>query len=282
MISRARTIAASLLCLAAALSRPPALTAGEKERDSRPPLVRDVAMDQKLDEQIPLDLEFLDEAGRRVRLGEYFGRRPVVLTLVYYECPMLCTQVLNGLVSSLDVLSFEPGREFELVTVSFDAREGARLAAAKKEVYLRRYKRAGAAQAWHFLTGDEVSIRKLAEAVGFRFAFDPEKNQFAHASGIILITPQGRVSRYFYGIEYAPKDLRLGLVEAADNRIGSPVDQLLLYCYEYDPVKGKYGAVVMSFVRLGGALTVAGLLALIVILRRRDGGRAAAGPGRSS
>ncbi len=242
--------------------------------DTRPPLVRNVRFDQKLNEQVPLNLVFRDEAGQSVALRDYFDGRPVILALVYYDCPMLCSQVLNGLASSLDVLPFDAGKEFTVITVSFDPRETPALAAAKKETYMRRYKRAGAAAGWRFLTGDPASIAGLAQAVGFRYTYDAEKNQYAHASGVMVLTPQGKLARYFYGIEYAPRDVRLALVEASAGRIGSPVDQLLLYCYEYDPVTGKYGAIVMRFVRLGGVVTVAGLLSLMWLLRRRDAGRA--------
>ena len=242
--------------------------------DTRPPMLRNVGFDQKLNEQVPLELVFRDENGRSAALREYFDGRPVILSLVYYDCPMLCSQVLNGLASSLDVLPFNAGKEFNVITVSFDPRETTALAAAKKKTYMRRYKRPGAAEGWHFLTGDPVSITRLAQAVGFRYAYDAEKNQYAHASGVMVLTPQGKLARYFYGIEYAPRDVRLALVEASANRIGSPVDQLLLYCYQYDPATGKYGAIVMRFVRLGGVVTVAGLLSLMWLLRRRDAGRA--------
>jgi protein SCO1/2 len=249
--------------------------------DTRPPLIRSVSIDQRLGGQVPLDLVFHDEAGQRVTLGNYFQGKPVVLSLVYYGCPMLCSQVLNGLTSSLGVLSFDAGREFEVVTVSFDPRETPSQAAAKKETVMLRYKRPGASKGWHFLTGDQNSIASLAQSVGFRYAYDTDKNQYAHASGIMVLTPKGKLARYFYGIDYAPRDVRLGLIEAAENRIGSPVDKLLLYCYHYDPATGKYGAVVMNVVRLGGALTLFGLVALILLLKRRDAGpaRRAAGGG---
>jgi protein SCO1 len=222
-----------------------------------------------LNERVPLDLVFRDETGKAVRLGDYFGHRPVILNLVYFECPMLCTQVLNGLVSSLKVLSFSVNREFDIVTVSFNPQEGSPLAAAKKESYLNRYGRSGAAGGWHFLTGHEESIQALTRAVGFRYAFDSQTRQYAHASGIMLLTPQGRVSRYFYGIEYSPRDLRLGLVEASAGKIGNVTDQLLLFCYHYDPREGKYSAIILNFIRLGGALTLLALgLGWFFFLRR--------------
>ena len=242
--------------------------------DTRPPLLRDVSIDQRLGEQVPLDLVFRDEGGQRVALRDYFRGKPVILSLVYYACPMLCSQVLSGLASSLDILSFDAGKEFVVVTVSFDPRNTPAQAAEKKEIALRRYRRPGAAGGWHFLTGDKNAIDALTQSVGFRYAYDAEKDQFAHASGIVLVTPKGRLARYFYGIEYAPRDVRLGLIEAADNKIGSAVDKLLLYCYRYDPATGKYGAAVMNMVRLGGALTIIGLAALIIMLKRRDAGSA--------
>ena len=232
-------------------------------------VLKKVGIEQKLNSQIPLDLSFRDEAGREVRLGEYFrSGRPVVLTLVYYECPMLCNQVLNGTVGALQALSFTPGREFEVVTVSFDPREGPELAAKKKETYLKRFGREGAGEGWHFLTGDKASIDALAQSVGFRYVWDEQSQQFAHASAIMVATPEGRLSHYFYGIEYSPKDLRLALVEASEGRIGSPVDELILYCYHYDPATGKF-APVMAVLRVAGVLTVFGVVALILLLVRR-------------
>ncbi len=237
-----------------------------------PKALREVGIDQKLNEQLPLDLVFRNEKGETVKLGDYFGKKPVLLSLVYYQCPMLCNQVLNGMVTAFKVLSFKAGEEFDVVTVSFDPRETPALAAAKKKTYvdyLPEAKRADAANGWHFLTGDEASIKRLTDAVGFRYHFDEATDQFAHASAIYVSTPQGKLARYFYGIEYSPKDLRLGLVEASENKIGSRVDQLLLYCYHYDPATGKYGAVVMNMVRLGGIGTLIAMVALFFIMRRR-------------
>ena len=238
-----------------------------------PKAVTGVGIDQKLNEQLPLDLVFKDENGGDVKLGDYFGKKPVVLSLVYYQCPMLCNQVLNGMVTAFKVMTFQPGQEFEVVTVSFDPRENATLAAAKKNTYvnyLPEARRAGAARGWHFLTGDEASIKRLTDAVGFRYHFDQPTNQFVHASAIYVTTPQGKLARYFYGIEYAPRDLRLGLIEAADNKIGSPVDQLLLYCFHYDPATGKYGAVVMKMMRVGGIVTLVAMAAMFLLFRRRE------------
>lgn len=238
-----------------------------------PAPLRQVGIEQKLNNQVPLDLVFTDEQGQEVRLGQYFGKKPVVLSLVYYDCPMLCTQVLNGLTGSLKALKFDVGREFEVVTVSFDPREKSDLAKQKKDAYLARYGRETAAGGWHFLTGSEASIAALTGAVGFNFAWDEETKQFAHASGIMILTPEGKISRYFYGIEYAPRDMQLGLVEASNNKIGSPVDQILLYCFHYDPQTGKYGFAIMNTIRVLGFATFFGLALLIFFLKRREAGR---------
>lgn len=235
-----------------------------------PPVLREVGFDQRLNERVPLDITLRDEQGRTVTLGEFFGARPVVLTLVYYECPMLCTQVLGSLAGALTTLTLEPGRDFEIVTVSFNPAETPALAAAKKADYLERYRRPGAEKAWHFLTGDEASIGRLTGAVGFRYVYDQDVRQYAHPSGITVLTPDGRLSHYLYGIEYGPRDLRLALVDASAGRIGTAVDQLLLYCYHYNPATGRFGFVVMTVVRVAGAATVACLAAFIVLARRRE------------
>jgi protein SCO1/2 len=238
-----------------------------------PKALNGVGIDQKLNEQLPLDLVLKNENGESVKLSEYFGKKPVVLSLVYYQCPMLCNQVLNGMVTAFRVMSFAPGKEFDVVTISFDPRETPALAAAKKKTYvdyLPDDKRASAGAGWHFLTADEASIARITSAVGFRYHWDETTSQFAHASAIYVATPQGKLARYFYGIEYAPRDLRLGLIEAAENRIGSPVDQLLLYCYHYDPATGKYGAAVMNMMRVGGVVTLIALAVLLLALRRRS------------
>lgn len=261
----ARGLAAILLlalCSTAALGQ-----------DNRPPELRDVGIDQRLDDQAPLDLEFRDEDGRQVRLATYFGSRPVILVLAYYECPMLCTLVLNGLTSALRVLSFDIGKQFEVVTVSIDPQETPALAMAKKEAHLKQYARSGAGDGWHFLTGEQSSIARLADAVGFRYRYDPATGQFAHAAAIMVLTPKGKIARYFYGVEFAPRDLRLGLIEAAEERIGSPVDQVLLYCFHYDPATGKYGAMTMNLLRLGGVITVLALGLFMVVMWRRDAAR---------
>jgi protein SCO1/2 len=237
-----------------------------------PPALRDVRIEQKLDQQLPLDLFFRDESGQQVKLGNYFGRNPVVLALVYYDCPMLCTQVLNGMVTSFRVLPFQIGKEFDVVTISFDPRETPALASAKKKVYvdyLPDKMHAQAANGWHFLTGDQANIERITDAVGFRYQYDEATKQFAHASGIMVATSEGKLSRYFYGIEYPPRDLRLGLIESSQNKIGSPVDQLLLYCYHYDPATGKYGAAVMRVMRIAGVITLLGIVAMLFLHKRR-------------
>src|SRR5689334_3821677 len=250
-----------------------------------PTALRDVKIEQKLDQQLPLDLSFRDERGRDVKLGEYFGHKPVVLAFVYYDCPMLCTQVLNGMVTSFRVLPFEIGKEFDVVTISFDPRETPALAQAKKQKYvdfLPEKMRADAANGWHFLTGDQANIEKITEAAGFHYRYDEATKQFAHASAIMVTTPQGKLSRYFYGIEYPARDLRLGLIESSANKIGSPVDQLLLYCYHYDPATGKYGAVVMNIVRIAGVITMLGIAAMLLLLKARNTTVAAPKPGGAS
>lgn len=241
-----------------------------RAQTARPALLTDVGIDQKLNEQIPLDLNFRDETGKTVRLREYFGEKPVILVLAYYECPMLCTQVLNGLTRSLQGMSLEMGKQFNVVTVSINPRETPELAFAKKRIYAGIYGRPLAEQGWHFLTGDQPSIQELARAVGFRYAFDPESGQYAHASGIMVLTPEGRLSRYFYGIQYPSRDLRLSLVEASEGKIGSPVDQLLLFCYHYDPATGKYGLVILNIVRAAGLATVLAIGGFIWVLLRRE------------
>ena len=231
---------------------------------------QEVGLDQKLDSLLPLDQTFVDESGRTVRLGDYFGERPVVLSLAYYECPMLCTQVLNGLVSAMRTLKFDAGTEYEVITVSIDHTEGPELAAGKKRQYLEDYGRAGTENGWHFLTGDSLAIKRLADAVGFRFMFDAETGEFAHASGIMVATPEGRMSRYLYGIEYPPRDLRFSLIDAGENKIGDVVDQMLMLCYDYNPVTGKYGVQIMTIVRITGIVTVLAIIGFVVASLRRD------------
>ncbi len=251
--------------------------------NAQPKMLRDVAIEQKLDTQLPLHVPFRDETGKERPLGSFFRDKPVILALVYYECPMLCTLVLNGLTSALKTISLSVGQEFDIITVSFDPEEGPELAAAKKQNYLERYRRMSAESGWHFLTGEASSIDQLTEAVGFGYEYDPEIDEFAHGAAIVVLTPEGRIARYFYGVEYPPRDLRLGIVEAGQGTIGNAVDQLLLYCYRYDPATGAYTPIVMNIVRLGGAVTVIALAVSILVMWRRDrrgnppGGRASHG-----
>ncbi len=235
-----------------------------------PAQLEGVGIDQKLNQQVPLDLTFRDETGRAVRLGDYFQEKPVVLVLAYYECPMLCTLVLNGLLRGMNPLRFTAGREFKVVTVSIDPGEGSELARLKKQEYLRLYERHEADQGWHFLTGAQESIDALAQSVGFRYKYDAETDLYLHASGIMILTPSGKLSRYLYGIDYSPRDLRLGLVEASAEEIASPVDQLLLYCFSYDPEMGKYTLVVMNIVRLAAVATLLLMATCIALNIRRD------------
>jgi len=232
--------------------------------------LKKVSFDQNLGIQVPLDLPFRDETGRAVQLSQYFTGRPVILTLVYYQCPMLCVQALNGLVKSLKVLALEPGRDYSIVTVSFNPEETPVQAAAKKDEYVGRLKRAGAADAWHFLTGTDASIRLLTDTVGFHYVYDPVTKQYAHPTGMIVLTPEGKTSKYVFGIDYGPRDIRFALVEASDHKVGTPVDRLLLYCYHYDPTTGKYGLVLIRVLRIGAVLTVAMIGGFILLMRRRE------------
>jgi protein SCO1/2 len=238
-------------------------------------LLQKVGINQKMGAQIPLDLPFKDESGREVELRQYFGR-PVILALVYYQCPSLCNLVLNGIVRSVKNLDLAPADQYQVIAVSFDPREIPSMAAAKKETYLEQLypkdprRQAAAAQDWHFLTGQETSSKALADAVGFRYVYDEMTNQYAHSSAIMILTPGGRIARYFYGIEYPPRDVRLGLVEASSEKIGTPTDQVLLYCFHYDPATGKYALVIMNVLRLAGLITLGALLTFMVVMFRRD------------
>jgi protein SCO1/2 len=236
----------------------------------RPTVLREVGFDQRLDATVPADIALRDESGRDVKLADYLGKKPVVLALVYYECPSLCTMTLNGLVSAMNALSFDAGREYEIVTVSFEPRDTAALALAKKEAYLKRYQRPGAAAGWHFLTGEPEQIARLTQAVGFRYTWDERIRQYAHPSGVVVLTPQGKVARYLFGIEYAPKDLRFALVEASEGRVGGVVDQAILFCYQYDPMTGKYGTAIMRLLRVASVLTLAVLGTFIFTMWRRE------------
>jgi protein SCO1/2 len=236
-----------------------------------PAALQNVGFEPPLNGQLPLDLGFRDEAGSEVRLRDYFGHKPVLLALVYYGCPMLCNQVEQGVVGSLKMLSFNAGRDYEVVFVSFDSRETPDMAARKKESAMSHYGRPETAPGWHFLTGSQQSIDALTKAANFRYSFDANIGIFAHASGIMLLTPDGRISRYFYGVEYPSRDVRLGLVDASAGKIGNPIDHLLLYCFEYDPATARYSATILRIVRLGGLLTILIIVAGILIFRRRDG-----------
>jgi protein SCO1/2 len=235
-----------------------------------PPQFKEVTFAQRLDTRLPLEASFRDESGAAVTLGDYFGARPVLLAFVYYQCPLLCIQVMNGISSALKVLPFTPGEEFEVVLISFDPRDTPEAANAKKRAHLLHWDRQDTAGGWHFLTGDEATVRQVTAAAGFNYTWDEPTKQFAHVSGILAMTPDGRLSRYFYGVEYSPKELRLALVEAGAGKIGSVVDELLLYCFHYDPASGRYGVVVMNVIRLGGVLTLGLIGAFMVLTRRRE------------
>lgn len=236
-----------------------------------PPALEKAGIEQKLGATVPPDAVFKDENGKEVRLGDYFGKRPVILALVYFECPMLCNEVLNGLTGSLKSLSFDTGKDFDVVAISFDARENEKpdLTKNKKESYMKRYGRPGTEQGWHFLTGTQSEIDKVTKAVGFNYYWDAQSNQFAHAGGIMITTPDGKLSRYLYGIDYAPKDVKFAVMESAENKIGNPAEQLMLYCYHYDPATGKYGLSILKVIRLGGIVTLLGLSLMFFIFWRR-------------
>jgi len=258
-------------------SRPPALTLLDsigasstpaENAKALPPLLEGIGIDQRLNEQVPLELPFRDETGKTVRLGDFFGTRPVILSLVYFDCPMLCTMAENGLLHSLQEIKFNVGNQFDVLTVSFDPHDNAEIAAAKKAVYVGLYGRKGAERGWHFLTGDEPSIQQLTRAVGFHYKYDAPAKQFVHATGIMVLTPKGKVARYFYGIYFPSRDLRLGLVEASANKIGSPVDEVLLFCCRYDPATGKYGVIISRIIQISGLMTVLCIGGLILALSR--------------
>jgi protein SCO1/2 len=235
----------------------------------RPPGLKNVGIQQNLNQEIPANLAFTDDLGRSLHLGDYFGKRPLILNLVYYNCPMLCGEVLSGLEHSLSMMQFDVGKEFDVITVSFDPSETPEMAAKKKSEFLRRYKRAGAEQGWHFLVGKPDAIDALTKAAGFQYQYDAKTKQFAHATAILVLTPEGRIAQYYYGVEYPPKDLRLGLVEAGKGKIGNIVDQLLLYCYHYDPEQGKYSATILRVLRLAGVATMLCIGTLIFVMIRR-------------
>ncbi len=259
------------LALVLVLGAPAALAQTALSPGGKPPILREVGIDQRLGADLPLDAEFRDESGRPVKLGEYFrGERPVVLALVYYKCPQLCNEILNGLTASLRTMSLEPGTDIDVVAVSFDPREGPDLAHAKRAAYVRRYRgrelpddaaeQARAAAGWHFLVGDDAAIRALTAAVGFRYAFDKTRGEYAHASAVFAITPRGKIARYHFGVLYPPRDLRLSLVEASEGRVGTAADRVILYCFQYDPATGKYGAIVSRVLKIGAGATLAALV----------------------
>ncbi len=236
----------------------------------KPKILEKVGIDQRIGQQLPLDTPFVDDHGRQVRLGDFFGTRPVVLALAYYECPMLCTQVLNGMTGSLRTMNFTPGKDYDVVVISINPHEGPMLARDKKDAYVGQFGRPDTADGWHFLTGNDRSIHAVADAIGFHYAYDENIQQYAHAAAIYVATPQGAVARYFLGLEYPPRSLRFALVEASNNRLGTVTDQVLLLCYHYDPSTGKYGAGTLEAVRIGGVLTVLALVGFIVVSVRQE------------
>jgi protein SCO1/2 len=270
--SGARSVAISILgaILLAGTAFGQGMTQGimSPPANMRPPGLKNVGIEQHLNDQVPPDLVFRDETGRAVRLGDYFGRKPLILNLVYYQCPMLCGEILNGLESALRVLKFDVGKEFDVLTVSFDPEETPEIATAKKAEFLKRYGRPGAAEGWHFLTGTQSSITALTKAAGFDYEYDPKTGQFAHATAIMLLTPEGRISQYYYGVEFAPKDLRLGLIQASQDKIGNLVDEVLLYCYHYNPDTGKYSAIIGRILKIAAGTTILMLGTFLIIMFR--------------
>jgi protein SCO1 len=267
----------------------------QQSASSQPPPLHGVGITQRMNQQVPAGLAFRDETGKAVRLGDYFGKKPIVLSLVYFNCPFMCTEVLNGELRALQENSLKLGEDYAAVTVSFDPKDGPKEAALKNRIYLGMYARPAPPGSWHFLTGDQSSIQALTDAVGFGYAYDPPSGQFAHATAIMILTPEGRVSRYFYGVQYPSRDVRLGLVEASQGKIGSPTDAALLFCYHYDPLTGKYGLVVANVIRIAGALTMLVLGIFLFLMFRQEkyslvspqalppagtrGSRGSAGPG---
>jgi protein SCO1/2 len=270
------TILAAILVLSAVIAAPPS----RAQQATPPPILREVSIAQNLNARIPPDLMFRDEEGKSVRLGDYFGQKPIVLSLVYFDCPALCTEVLNGELRTMRAISLDLGKDFDAVTVSFEPKDTPALAKAKRDVYAGQYGRPGAADHWHFLTGEQQSIDALTQAVGFHYAYDSANRQYAHAAAIMVLTPDGRIARYFYGVQYPARDVRLGLVEASQGKIGALTDQALLYCYQYDPMTGKYGLVVMNVLRAAGGMTVLALGIFMLVMFRRD--RHAVSPSRGA
>lgn len=256
--------------LAAAAAQVPPPPEMGTAANNRPRVLDQVKIEQRLGEPLPLETRFRDEEGRSVRLGDYFGQRPVIVVFNYYQCPMLCSQVLNGLTSALAAMKFTAGKEFEVVAISIDARETPQMAADAKAKYLLRYGRPGSDGGWHFLTGDQAAIDAAAKAAGFRYVWDERTQQFAHGSGIMVATPAGRLAQYFYGIEFSPRDLRLAVVESSQGKVGTVVDSVLLFCYHYDPAAGKYGAAIMNVMRVGALLTMFTLGGFMLVMFRRE------------
>lgn len=233
-----------------------------------PRQLKDVGIDQKIGSRLPMEAVFDNESGQKVTLAQLVGKRPAILALVYYECPMLCSMVLNGTLRSLRALKLNAGSDFDVIALSFDPEETPHLARAKKAEYVERYRRPGSEAGWHFLTGDLTNIKRVTEAAGFRYSKDSSTGQWAHASAIMVVTPDGRLARYFYGVEYSARDLRLALVEAAQGKVGGVVDQILLYCFHYDPTTGKYSLTILNLMRVGGVATILGLLAFWLAMYR--------------
>ena len=247
----------------------------------KPPGLTNVGLEQRLNAQVPADLAFRDETGKPVKLGEYFGKRPLILSLVYFRCPMLCNEVLAGVEGSLKAISFNPGQDFDVLTVSFDPKDTPESATEKKAEMLKHYKRDGAAGGWHFLTGSQESIDALTKAVGFQYQYDNTTDQFAHTTGLMILTPDGKVAQYYYGVNFPPRDVRLGLIQASQGKIGTLADQVLLYCYHYDPKTGKYSAIINRIIQLGGGLTILSIGAVVLVLLRRGSDSELRGHGRA-
>jgi len=284
-----KTIGLVVLAATMAVAQPPSTfmrDASKPASQVTPDDLKNIGIDQRLDQQLPLGLQFKDEAGKTVRLGDFFkSGRPVILNLVYYTCPMLCGEELAGLSSALAVLKFTPGNEYEVVTVSINPDDTPEIASAKKKIYIdrmnERLEKKTDGSGWHFLTGQPAEIQQLADAVGFHYKRDERTGQFIHSAAIMLVTPQGKLAQYYYGVEFSPKDLRLGMIEASRNKIGNLVDQITLYCYHYDPTSGRYGAVVTNILRLGGTATLLVLGGFLIAMYRREPHDSRKGAGRA-
>jgi protein SCO1/2 len=255
-----------------------AASSASAQQLTTPAILNKVGIVQNLNAQIPPDLVFRDEAGKSVRIGDFLGRKPILFSLVYFDCPALCTEVLNGELRTMKAISLDLGKDFEAITVSFEPKDTAALAKAKRDVYIGQYDRPGAAENWHFLTGEQPAIDALTKAVGFQYAYDSSIQQYAHAATILVLTPEGRIDRYFYGVVYPARDVRLGLVEASEGKIGTLTDHALLYCYQYDPITGKYGFLVMNVLRAAGGLTVLVLAIFMIVMFLRERKRPLAVP----